>query len=100
LPKGTKHLLARLSVGNPLPLTQLPLRKVDVAKELELFYQAFVLTDFKDDSSAMPSLGKHQGALRLAKAFDEGGGLGPELGDGFDVFGKMDSSHNKSIAYF
>lgn len=73
---------------NALPFAHLPFCEMDVTKKLELLYKALVLTYIEDHGGTMPSLGKYKRTLCLTKVFNEGCGVGPERGDGFDVLGR------------
>ena len=58
-------------MSGPLALGELLLRKVDVAKGLDLFEELLVLGNVEDNRRAVTSLGQNDGSLGLADALDE-----------------------------
>jgi hypothetical protein len=69
-----------------LPSGKLFFRLINIAKQLELFNDAFVLADIKHNGSTVAPLGKDESALCAPDLLDEGRGIGTEFGNRFDVF--------------
>jgi hypothetical protein len=95
-PDQLAKLPGHLVVGNSFPLGELTLRKLDVAKNLKLFYQGFVVRDAQEHRGTLAVLGQDQGTPRLTDLLDERGGVCPEGRERLDVLGRLDGRHGST----